>query len=246
MNEAQLLCRRRGFTLIELLVVISIIAILAALLLPAIGLVRSAAEGARCQSNVRQLVLGVQAYANDKDGMLPPSGAGIGGIFLTWDKDFLAPYVREMEAVAVDEGNGRSQGIYRCPTARKLVTMNSYGFADYGLNGVICSQNDANNAGEAWYNLGVAQIPKPSQAYLVADTMYQNDGSKAKSFQPDEYVATWSWVPEAKDFRHRNRLMMGYLDGHVESLAKAGVDPGSYVTTPLPWKREYTAPWGSR
>ncbi len=56
--------------MIELLVVISIIAILAALLLPAVSLVRDAAWTVNCMSNNRQLGLGMLAYANDWGGMM--------------------------------------------------------------------------------------------------------------------------------------------------------------------------------
>ncbi|MDA3960780.1 MAG: prepilin-type N-terminal cleavage/methylation domain-containing protein [Planctomycetota bacterium] len=64
---------RHGFTLIELLVVISIIAILAALLIPAVGMVRESANSADCQSKLRQMGMFMEYYAEDHDGMYPPA-----------------------------------------------------------------------------------------------------------------------------------------------------------------------------
>lgn len=60
-----------GFTLIELLVVISIIALLVAILLPALGKARGVANMTKCSSNLRQVGLLEQNYANDYDGLIP-------------------------------------------------------------------------------------------------------------------------------------------------------------------------------
>ena len=59
--------KNRGFTLIELLVVIAIIALLAAILFPVFARARENARRASCQSNMKQVALGVAQYVSDND-----------------------------------------------------------------------------------------------------------------------------------------------------------------------------------
>ena len=73
-----------GFTLIELLVVISIIALLLAILMPALGKVKEKAKLTVCKSNQHQLVIGLLTYAGDNDGFFPPSHLARGGGRYTW------------------------------------------------------------------------------------------------------------------------------------------------------------------
>lgn len=63
--------QRRGFTLIELLVVISIIATLAALVLPAIQNARATARRTQCSNNIRNINVAIQAYATSHSGKIP-------------------------------------------------------------------------------------------------------------------------------------------------------------------------------
>ena len=72
---------RGGFTLIELLVVISIIALLIGILLPALGAARESAQSIGCLSNLRQVGIGVNAYATDNKDFFP--GANTSGAYMS-------------------------------------------------------------------------------------------------------------------------------------------------------------------
>jgi prepilin-type N-terminal cleavage/methylation domain-containing protein len=68
------IARRYGFTLVELLVVIGIIAVLIGILLPALRKTRQAAQAVACQSNLRQIGLGIRLYTENNEGVLPACG----------------------------------------------------------------------------------------------------------------------------------------------------------------------------
>ena len=91
--------RATAFTLIELLVVIAIIAILAAILFPVFGRARENARRASCQSNLKQIGLGVIQYTQDYDGVLPPSE--LDNIY--WPR-LVQPYIKSTQVFACPSG----------------------------------------------------------------------------------------------------------------------------------------------
>ena len=96
--------KNSAFTLIELLVVIAIIAILAAILFPVFARARENARRASCQSNLKQIGLGFQQYAQDYDGWTMGSGVFVGGgAYHSWPS-VLFPYVKSSQLFTCPSG----------------------------------------------------------------------------------------------------------------------------------------------
>ena len=103
-----MMTERRGFTLIELLVVIAIIAVLMGILMPALGKARKQAWGSLCQSNLRQVGVAANLYAEDFDQKVPRGAQGRNDDL--WFKLFM-PFLNQKPV----NNDYRTVKMYRCP-----------------------------------------------------------------------------------------------------------------------------------
>jgi len=110
-RDSNRLSHHKGFTLIELLVVIAIIAILAAILFPVFGRARENARRASCQSNLKQIGLGLLQYSQDYDEQLNP--AWIGDVDETGTPDNFPGTHRWMDVV---QPYVKSTQLFNCPS----------------------------------------------------------------------------------------------------------------------------------
>ncbi len=126
-----LLSASRGFTLIELLIVIAIIAVLMAVLIPALNRAREMGKRATCMNNTKTLALAWSLYCSEHDGKMPRSqGAvyegmmrgwvhGLTGTYATRPVD--APVAEQVAAIRAGElyPYTTTEKVYRCPVAKR-------------------------------------------------------------------------------------------------------------------------------
>ena len=131
---------RQGFTLIELLVVIAIIAILAAILFPVFGRARENARRSSCQSNLKQIGLGVIQYRQDYDEFFPLASRPTANPFFGW-ADTIQPYLKSTQIYQCpSEPNGPSD----LPNAAAATPV--VGYTDYWYNAILSWNGNGANA----------------------------------------------------------------------------------------------------
>jgi len=153
--------RTSAFTLIELLVVVTIIGMLLALLLPALGRVLAYAENLQCQSNLKQIATAVLSYTTDYRGTIPPTRCEKSGLY--WCNLLAMREVASQNAVDLPENQKSVQNsVLLCPASTDQRIKES----DPRL-----SNPDAPEA-QGWFRVGRTTTDKP----IMTDCSYYWNG----------------------------------------------------------------------
>lgn len=210
----------RYFTLIELLIVIAIIAILAAMLLPALNKARSRAQITQCQGNVKQIMTGILTYTTDSNDYLPLSLQYFNGDRMTavyWLSE-IYPYVGGGKYNIPVPDDFTLTKVFTCPGAQpqetKFWKVNGITWSNYVYYAALGDERYYHGV-SAWYRpVKLTRIYHPTMQGIIAD--------KGLGLRPND-----DFLDLCEDIRdvvtplngcntHNGQANVGFADGHVK------------------------------
>ena len=248
-NQTRCHGRNRGFTLIEVLVVITILAILAGLLLPALARAKAKAQAIYCMNGQRQLALAWRLYSDDSDGRLPyasESAYDPASRNQTWvtgklDRD---PANRSNWDIAQDikhsplwRYGGDQPGVWKCPSDQSSVNVSGIvkprvrsRAVNLYLGGYGGKSSSGMNNCQVYLKYSDITAPSPVMMMVFADVRedsidWGNFGVNMTGYSPQDPTKYAFWDLPAS--YHGNGASFSFADGHSEM--KRWTDP---ATTP--------------
>ena len=212
--------RRNAFTLIELLVVIAIIAILAAILFPVFGRARENARRSSCQSNLKQIGLGVIQYTQDYDEMMPPARNTAPYNNAPWHV-LVQPYIKSYQLFKCPSNTSNTDTDPLQGTPSTLVTPNipaiGRSYMANGGGGEGTGGNDFGGTRPYRLNAGVAIANFNFPATTIS--VHEQQGGEAEPFSFDTSKLTGNTGTLKYAFtNHLTTTNFLFIDGHVKAL----------------------------
>ena len=230
-------CERacHGFTLVELLVVLAIIALLAAMLLPALSRGKASAQTIACANNLRQLGIAFQLYFHDNADIFPTSSphSTLGAQpedWVWWQVEAATPgnfTMRDPRQGSVIQHLGQYQPrLLRCPADRAADERESLWLSNPGVEQYFYSYslNAHSDAGMASFISRdrtliilnkLSAIRNPSGKIMLAEEKSARDDGPGNAVIDDG-----RWLPPGYPLtsRHSKRANVTLADGHVERV----------------------------
>ena len=197
--------RRHGFTLIELLVVIAIIAILAAILFPVFARARENARKSTCQSNLKQIGMGLAMYSHDYDETLFGGRGSSGGVM-----GALNPYTKNEKVFDCPSYSPGGNPLWRGGTLGCAVCG---AWSMGGSRGAYCGGYTYFNRTAADGCIGTG---------FVKTGTYDKPAEQPVMFEGTCPMATASLPLDTHTSfnRHMEGMNCAYMDGHVKWIKK--------------------------